>query len=190
MSLWGCTRRKILINPAEQIRLGLNLFVYIAIYSIIFGFIIFYPLYTYMNSALTIDEGAVISRVVLYLHQRVWVGLFIVAALAGIHTIFSSHKMVGPMYRFQLMVKELIHGNYGLRIKIRKRDRFKEMEVLLNTLADELELGRNRDKQLYDDIKTRLETMSAMLEAEGAEYPGDVKRLSQEIIRELGSRRR
>ena len=41
------------------------------------------------------------------------------------------------MYRFQLMVKELIGGNYGARVRM-KADRFKDMEKLLNDLADGL----------------------------------------------------
>lgn len=185
---WGLNRRKVLINPSDQLRLALSLFVYIAIYSIILGFIIFYPLYNYMNAAQSIEQRAAISQMVLYLHSRVWVGFFLVAVLASVHVIFSTQKMVGPVYRFQTMVRELIRGNFGAHIKIRKNDRFKEMEGLLNRLADELDLQRNRERQFYLDMKARLETISAMLEAEGAEYPDDVKRLTQELIRELGSK--
>lgn len=190
MDLWGCSRKKILISPADQIRLAVSLFVYIILYSIILGFMIFYPLYNMLEAAVTIEEQALISGIVLYLHKRVWLGLFIVAVLGAVNTIISTHKFVGPMYRFQLMVKGLIGGNYGARVRIRKHDRFRDMEKLLNDLAGGLELDKSRDQQFYDDIKTRLETVSAMLEAEGAEYPDDVKRHIQDIVRELNTKRR
>ncbi|MBI5641904.1 MAG: hypothetical protein HY954_00350 [Deltaproteobacteria bacterium] len=184
------SRKKIIVKPAFQLRLALTLFLYIIIYSIILGFIIFYPLYSELSATKEIEEQVRISAIVLFLHKRIWLGLFIVAVLGGIHTIISSHRVAGPMYRFEKAVKGLIDGNYGQRIKIRKRDEFKEMETLLNGLSEALLLNRNRDAQFYDDIKNRLETISAMLDAEGAHYPEDVKMLIRSIVNEVNSRGR
>ncbi|MFQ5735277.1 MAG: HAMP domain-containing protein [Thermodesulfobacteriota bacterium] len=181
-------RKKIIVKPEYQLKLALTFFIYIVIYSAILGFIIFYPLYSALNSAASIDEQARISSMVLFLHKRVWIGFFLVAVLAAVHAIFSSHRVVGPMYRFERMIEELTSGNYAHRIRIRKRDEFKEMEGLLNALAQELELRRNRDAAFCNDVKTRLEMISAMLEAEGAEYPEDVKHLTQGLISELNAR--
>ena len=105
-------------------------------------------------------------------------------------SILSSHRLVGPMYRFEQMVQELISGNYSLRIKIRKHDQFKEMEGFLNRLAENLEVTKTRDDQFYHDARIKIETIKAMLDAEGAEYPSDVKRLAQDLIYELDSRNR
>lgn len=184
---YRCTRRTIIIKP-YQVKLAATLFVYITIISVILGFVIFYPLYNELDAAKTLEEQSRISGTVLYLHKRVWLGLFIVAVISSVHAIFSSHRVVGPVYRFERMVEDLLAGNYGKRIKIRKKDEFKEMEILLNRLAEDLDIAKTRDKQFYGDVKIRLETISAMLEAEGAEYPEDVKRLMQSLIAELNSR--
>jgi len=176
------TRKKIISKPDYQIRLALTSFIAVIVYSLILGAVIFYPLYGALNSAATIEERASVSIMLLYLHQRIWIGFLIVAALAAVHAIFSSHRVVGPMCRFEKMVEELKKGNYSFRIRIRKKDEFREMEALLNGLAETLELNRNRSLQLHDDFRMRLETISAMLEAEGAAYPEDVKRLTQGLI--------
>lgn len=186
----GYSRTKFIVKPSYQLKLALNLFIYIIAYSIILGFVIFYPLYSELNStALGIDEQTRLSAMVLYLHKRVWIGLLLVAVLAAVHAIFSSHRVVGPMYRFEQIVDSLVRGDYSARIRIRKKDEFKDMEARLNELAGVLELKRTRDSQFYADMKTRLETISAMLEAEGAQYPEDVKRLMHSIISELSSQR-
>ena len=182
------SRKKIIIKPEYQIKLALTFFIAIIVYSLILGAIIFYPLYSALNSATSIEEQARISTMVLFLHQRVWIGFLVVAALAAVHAIFSSHRVVGPMYRFEKAVEELKNGNYTLRIRIRKRDEFKNMEMLLNGLAETLELKRNRGMQLHFDVRTRIETISAMLEAEGAAYPEDVRRLTQGLINEINAR--
>ena len=182
------TRKKIMVKPAYQMRLAIRFAVSIILYSFVLGFVIFYPLYQDLNAASTIEEQALISSVVLYLHKSFWPGFILVALLAGLQAVLSSHRLVGPMYRFEKMVGELISGNYSLRIKIRKRDEFKEMEGLLNRLAATLAEAKTRDNQFYHDARIKLETISAMLDAEGAEYPADVKRLAQELIYELDAR--
>jgi len=182
------TRRKIMIRPAYQLRLAVTFFVSISVYSAILGLIMFYPLYQDMTLASTPEEQALISTVVLYLHRSFWPGFLLVALLAALQAILSSHRLVGPMYRFEKMVKELTSGNYKLRIKIRKRDQFKEMEAYLNQLAGVLDVAKMRDDQFYHDARIKLETIDAMLDAEGAEYPSDVKRLARELISELDAR--
>ena len=182
------TRKKIMVKPAYQMRLAIRFAVSIILYSFVLGFVIFYPLYQDLNAASTIEEQALISSVVLYLHKSFWPGFILVALLAGLQAVLSSHRLVGPMYRFEKMVQDLISGNYSLRIKIRKRDEFKEMEGLLNRLAGTLGEAKTRDNQFYHDARIKLETISAMLDAEGAEYPADVKRLAQELIYELDAR--
>lgn len=187
-NLKNFTRRKIMIRPAYQLRLAVTFFVSISVYSAILGLIMFYPLYQDMTLASTPEEQALISTVVLYLHRSFWPGFLLVALLAALQAILSSHRLVGPMYRFEKMVQELASGNYKLRIRIRKRDQFKEMEGYLNRLAGVLETAKMRDDQFYHDARIKLETIDAMLDAEGAEYPADVKRLARELISELDAR--
>lgn len=188
MDFKNFTRKTIMVKPEYQLRLAFRYSISIILYSFILGFVIFYPLYQDLNAASTIEEQALISSIVLYLHKSFWPGFILVALLGGLQAVISSHRLVGPMYRFEKMVQELVSGNYGLRIKIRKRDEFKEMEGHLNKLAGTLEEAKTRDNQFYHDARIKLETIKAMLEAEGAEYPADVKRLAQELIYELDAR--
>lgn len=184
----GFTRKRFIVKPEYQIKLALKLFIYLSVFSMIFAFAIFYPLYSELNSATTLDEQARISSIVLFLHKRIWIGLFLVSFIAAAHAILSSHRVVGPMYRFEKMMDALIKGDYSMRIKIRKKDEFKEMESLLNRLGEILELEKNRDVQFHADMKIRLEMVSAMLEAEGAFYPEDVRKLMQKLVHELNTR--
>ncbi|MBI5810609.1 MAG: methyl-accepting chemotaxis protein [Deltaproteobacteria bacterium] len=138
MSALPIYRRKYLIKPGFQIKHAITIFINIVIFSIILGFIIFYPLYGDLYSASSLDEQARISAIVLYLHKRFWLGLLIVAILAGVNAIFSTHRVVGPVYRFEKTLEAIIGGDYSCRIRIRKRDEFREIEALLNRLAETL----------------------------------------------------
>lgn len=182
---YKASRNKVIVKPGFQLKTALTLALYIIAYSLVLGAVIFYPLYRELNSALTVEDQANVSSMILYLHKRIWPGLFAVALLAGIQSIFSSQRIAGPMYRFEKMAGDLLRGNYGARIRTRKGDEFKEMTRLLNDLASDLDMTRTRHTQFSADMKTRLETVSAMLEAEGAAYPDDVKRIIQALVAEL-----
>jgi HAMP domain-containing protein len=186
MSFWNFTRKKYLIKPAFQLRLALTIFVYVVIYSALFGFIIFFPLYTKFQGSSSFEEQVRISEIALYLHKRVWPALFIMAGLAGIHAIFYSHRLVGPVYRFERMLDALIAGDYSIRIRIRKRDELREMEALLNRLAETLEVIKNDDLKLHSDLNSKLETIKAMGDAPGAGRQDEVRNAVQGLIDDLG----
>ncbi|MBE9529469.1 MAG: methyl-accepting chemotaxis protein [Proteobacteria bacterium] len=186
MSFWSLSRRKYLIRPSFQLRLALNIFFFIVIYSIIIGCLLFLPLFLESKAATTFEEQVRISEITLYLHARLWIAVFLVAAMAGIHAIFYSHRVVGPAYRFEAMLNELLNGNYSIRIKIRRKDEFKEIEVLLNRLAEVLERVRISDRQLRSDITDRLVSINAMVEASGIEHPEQVRHALKSMIGEIG----
>ncbi len=184
VSFWNFTRKKYLIKPAFQLRLALTIFVYVVVYSALFGFIIFFPLYTDFQGSLSFEEQVRISEITLYLHRRIWPALFIMAGLAGLHAIFYSHRLVGPVYRFERMLDALIAGDYSMRIRIRKRDELREMEALLNRLAETLETIKNDDLKLRSDLNSRIGSIQAMVDASGEEH--EVRNAIQGLIDELG----
>jgi methyl-accepting chemotaxis protein len=186
MSFWNFTRKKYLIKPAFQLRLALTIFVYVVVYSAIFGFIIFFPLYTNLQGSSSVEEQVRISEIALYLHKRVWPALFVMAALAGLHAVFYSHRLVGPVYRFEKMLDALIAGDYSMRIRIRKRDELRDMEALLNQLAETLEAIKNDDLKLHSDVKSKLEAIKAMGDAPGAGRPDEGTKAVQGLIDDLG----
>lgn len=185
MSFWDLKRRRFLIKPAFQLRLALTIFLYVVVYSALFGFVIFFPLYSDMQGSATFEEQLRVSEIALYLHKRVWPALFIMAALSGIHAIFYSHRIVGPVYRFERMLGELISGKYAHRIRIRKRDELKDMEALLNRLAEVLEKRENDDLRVRYDVKNRIESIKAMIDVAGVKHPDEVSRAIQKILDDL-----
>ena len=190
MSFWDFKRRRFLIKPAFQLRLALTIFLYVVVYSALFGFVIFFPLYGDMQGSVTFEEQLRISEIALYLHKRVWPALFIMAGLAGVHAIFYSHRVVGPVYRFERMLEELIAGNYSHRIRIRKRDELKDMEVLLNELGRVLERRDIDDLDLHTDVKHRIEGIRAMIDIAGVKHPEQVSSAIKGILDDLRDRGR
>ena len=82
-------------------------------------------------------------------------------------TIFLSHKIVGPLYRFSVTLDEMAHGNFRPRIHLRNRDEGRTVEKRFNEALEFLDrkfatlksIIRNHDKnpdatigQLKDEL--------------------------------------
>ena len=59
--------------------------------------------------------------------------------LIVIISAFVSHKMAGPVYRFEQTCKEIAKGDFSQRVHLRKGDQFTELQDAFNTMMDVVE---------------------------------------------------
>jgi nitrogen fixation/metabolism regulation signal transduction histidine kinase len=59
-------------------------------------------------------------------------GLLLLIIQIVLMTIFFSHKVAGPIYRFERVCHELINGNYNQQIVLRRGDEMQNLARLLN----------------------------------------------------------
>lgn len=84
-------------------------------------------------------RGAVLSSLL-------WVfgiGLLFVIIQLVLLTIFFSHKVAGPVYRFEMTCHDIIDGKYTVKIKLRKGDEMQNLATLLNEV-----IARSRERLL------------------------------------------
>jgi nitrogen fixation/metabolism regulation signal transduction histidine kinase len=71
------------------------------------------------------------------------IGILFVIIQLVLLTIFFSHKVAGPVYRFEMTCHDIIDGNYTGNIKLRKGDEMQNLATLLNEVID-----RSRERLL------------------------------------------
>lgn len=78
-------------------------------------------------------------------------GLFIllVGVSSGIYALFVSHRVAGPAYRLEMMIRQIIKGEYESEIKLRRKDYLSNIAYALNELSKKL---KSKDK-LIDQIQ-------------------------------------
>jgi nitrate/nitrite-specific signal transduction histidine kinase len=74
-------------------------------------------------------------------------GLVLVIIQIVLLTVFFSHKIAGPIYRFEKACNNMIEGNYSTEIKLRKGD---EMQNLAELLNEVMKVSRERLKTLIE----------------------------------------
>jgi nitrogen fixation/metabolism regulation signal transduction histidine kinase len=75
------------------------------------------------------------------------VGIFIIVIQIALLTIFFSHKLAGPVYRFEKVCHMLAEGNYTEKITLRKGD---EMQNLARVFNDVIHVTAERLTALRD----------------------------------------
>lgn len=75
-------------------------------------------------------------------------GILIVIIQLVLLTIFVSHKVAGPIYRFEKTCHDLIAGNYADMVKLRKGD---DMQNLSHLLNEAIQATRQRFSDLANE---------------------------------------
>lgn len=161
-------RRKKLVDPRYQLKFAFFVVFFLFIYSCVLGTAIFFPLAMEMQASVTEEDQARIALVVLGLHEKIWPSLIGVLALAFIGAILYSHRIVGPLVRLRKTVDEFfLKGDFSQRIRFRKKDELKEVEIIFNRLADYLENAQLSDSAFRADLKQKLARLTEKIAKEG-----------------------
>lgn len=100
-------------------------------------------------TAAYLEEGFRIERTASFFFVGFVMISLIVAAAVGLTAlavlIYLSHRMAGPLYRFEKSLDEIANsGNLCYRIRLRKTDQFEELQNALNGFI------RNMDNKVGD----------------------------------------
>ena len=102
--------------------------------------------------------------------------LFILCIIVPI-SLFYSHRIAGPIYRFQKSIDMLISGKTNFMIVLRKKDEFKYVANKMNALIDYLRRNINEVRISHKLIRDRISKIHGIVSAE----PIDIPQLKKEI---------
>ena len=66
--------------------------------------------------------------------------------LVVIISAIVSHKMAGPVYRFEQTCREIAKGDFSQRVHLRKGDQLTELQDAFNAMMDTVEKQVNHTK--------------------------------------------
>ena len=110
---------------------------------------------SFQHSKLVItDTSSAIFHAIVYTNL-VTLGLISLATI--IVTLLVSHKIAGPMFRFEKDLEEIAGGNLTKKIYLRKDDQITEMAAALNKMIADL---HERVLSIQSEVKTITESAS------------------------------
>lgn len=114
---------------------------------------------------LTEHQQQIWSEILTTTHHRLFLKFFILVIFVAWGSIFLTHKIAGPLYRFQQSCREITSGNLRVRARLRKFDEAKEIADTFNEMAQRLDQSVGRIKKFIGEEKD-LQSAKAKIRAE------------------------
>lgn len=121
---------KFLIIIVIEAVLAIGLFLYISKGTLTTG---------YLGSELKIAGTSDFFLPMLLFSNLIIVGATGIIGIAAL--IFLSHRLAGPLYRFEKTLADLSKGNLAQRFKLREKDQFMELQNSINELANVMDMN-------------------------------------------------
>jgi methyl-accepting chemotaxis protein len=155
-------RRNHFIKKGFQINFSIRFLALIIIEAILLGGLFWYvssnTLTTgYVGSQLRIENTSSFffpSMMVYHLLVIVIVGI-----IGAVGLLFISHKIAGPLYRFEASLKEISEGDLTHRISTRKNDQLKDLADSLNGFTSVIDEKVKDLKQHMQDVSGQMEKL-------------------------------
>lgn len=137
-------RRKYFINKGFQAEFIFKFCGLVAVGCVIFGAI----LYIFSSHTLTTsfeNSRLVVKSTASYLLPGLLFGGLIVAFLTALAAtavvIIMTHRLAGPVYRFEKYAERVGSGELAPDLKIRRKDQFQNLVSALNKMTQDLSMG-------------------------------------------------
>jgi len=159
-------RKTYLIQKMLQAKFIIAFLLLVIIGSIISGIIFYLKANTYLGyhygmAHLKIEKTGEILQPALLISYGIGVVLIGIATI--ILTIIISHKVAGPLYRFERSAEEIGKGNLTLETRVREKDQAKEVADALSRMTIELRKKLIEIDSHSKDIKYAVDELNSMV---------------------------
>ncbi len=135
-------RRQHFIKKGFQLNFSIRFLVLIAIEAILLGGLFWYMSQNTLTTGY-VDAQLRIENTSSFFYPSMMVSNLLVVLIVGIiglvGLIFISHKIAGPLYRFESSLKEISGGDLTHRIRTRKKDQLKDLADSLNEFTSSID---------------------------------------------------
>jgi len=182
-------RRNYLINREFQFRYIGRMIIGIVVMAMIVSFTVYYTTW-----ARIMDEFYNVARIAsrfapLFnsINQTLLVILLVFLVLVVIFSVFISHRIAGPIYRFEKTLQAIAGGDMTMRVGLRKRDEFKQLADAMNEMVGELRNSLSSNRTLIEEMISIFERIEESRVREGNELPSghakDLEKMNQTLLR-------
>lgn len=157
-------RRKYFINKTFQAKFIIKFCFLIVLACILFGGLIYFmslktTTTAFENSRLVIKSTADYLLPILALISLITI--IIVGVATMIITLFISHKIAGPAYRFEKISRAIAGGDLSLNVKLRSNDQLQPVAEGMDEMIKSLRLQIVNVKERLLELTVRLSEVKA-----------------------------
>ena len=124
-------RKKYIVKKGFQLRFMIVIILSMVLIAIVTGLSIYSAVMQTLVNEFHGENLAMIQHAITYkLFIRSLLLIFAIAVLS----VFISHRVAGPVYKFERIIGDLAQGKHVKEFNLRKRDEFYELALAINNL--------------------------------------------------------
>lgn len=116
------------------------------------------------------QQRDICGRILISTNRDILIKIVFLMFLIGWGSIFLSHKIAGPLYRFERCFDEVTQGKLNTRVHLRRFDEARELVPILNQMVETLDKSIHNMKKILretsDPEKLRHELRSELAKYE------------------------
>jgi methyl-accepting chemotaxis protein len=184
-------RRKFIVYGKLQLALMLISFSYVLLFCAVLGLFLFTSLLMELDkSSISSDNVLIAANQILYLYKKSWLALLLSLVAVGCHSIFISHRITGPIYRFNLIFKAIKEGVVPAPVQLRKYDYlYRETDIInqmLASLREKLTAIQEAQAHLNKSILNCKDTVNHLSTDELSKRMNDLNEQGKRLEEKLG----
>ena len=124
-------RKQYMVKKGFQLRFMTTIIIAMVLIALVTGLTIYYAVMQTLTTQFHGENLALVKHAITY---RLFLRSFLLILAIAIISVFLSHRIAGPIYKFEQTVKECAFGKDVKEIKLRKGDEFFELASAINNL--------------------------------------------------------
>ncbi len=145
-------RRKIfLIKRGLQFRYMFSVVMIMLISALIVGWSIYYSIWSKIADPASF-QYAELDTIWTNVNMLLFIRVPILVVFVSLFSLILSHKIAGPVYRFEQSSKKIANGDLSLRIKLRQGDELTELADIFNKMTENLETFVVKDREVIEKV--------------------------------------
>ncbi len=169
MQLWILRRRNYLINKDFQLRYVGKIIFGIMIMAFVVAMTVYYTTWARIMDAFyeLADVARQYAPLFISTNFSLIILLVVFMAVAAVLAVFISHKIAGPMFRFERSLEAIAKGDLHFQVNLRKSDEFKYLAEKINDMILQLRTKVQSERAAILEISELLTQVQALDKTKG-----------------------
>ncbi|MFH1784083.1 MAG: methyl-accepting chemotaxis protein [bacterium] len=185
-------RKKVIVSPIQR----KFLMIIVVMLLLMFGFVEWDIYQTTKSLSFTISSmsiesiGSLVQSTYNVVMIKVFVFLLVVSLLGMWLSIYITHKLVGPLYRLEDEIKDIVgvKGDLTHTFRIRHKDELGSLVEALNLMIDKLRSKMKDNEEFKEEVKGEIVQALSVIRAKdavSAEEKMNTVRHLEEIVKKI-----
>lgn len=172
------TRKTLIVKPVQYKYIIINLLIVLISAAVLFYIVNF--TISHSEILMNLSEGEIKKLKTTILDAYIYMVIVLLLGF-GIESVILYHRLFGPLYKMQKMMKEIANGNLHEDMHFRAKDELKDFEYSFNEMLGGIRRRVTQDINLAEEISQKIDEVINTANDDDREKLYEVKEMLKKV---------